>query len=305
MSREAFSRIFFHVLAAAFAAIAANKFFILNLEAEAADPFYQRIIEFRGEAPDQYRILPLLGLKLLRLQFPFHHSVMILNGVTAFVVLECLWVLLGSRSWQQKTTFNLLFCTLFIYTQYTGWRPDTMALLALCCVLVVWMKEGKAGGLREGGFLLGLVALSFSRADVALAYAVFFGAVSLGNWPLRLLAFVIPIGIQALLQLVLFPDAPYYTHFFMLKDNLSGYYLVMNPATWLLAALLVARGGEIISFIKESIRKNPYFYLVFTMYAALVLVTGRLNEYRLYLPFVPLFLLLHPQQNGKEETRHL
>jgi hypothetical protein len=304
MSRETFSKIFFHLLLAAFTALAANKFFTLDLEYEETYHFYQRIFEWKGDAPDQYRILPLLALKGIRYFLPFHHSVLLLNFACTFLLFECFFILLNGRSEKVKIYFNLGFAVLFIYTQYTGWRPDTLALLLICSFTVVWVKSVRNLPLRDFGLITLLIALSFSRADMAMIYALFFGYYALRNWPLRILAVLIPVGIQLLLQQVLFPNASYYTHFLMISDNLHGFYLVMNPGTWLLVAVGFIFRKEFFSFLQMDVKKNLYFYIVFTIYLLLIFTTGRLNEYRLYLPFVPLFLLLHGASDGKEEARN-
>ncbi|MEM7039731.1 MAG: hypothetical protein AAF570_22345, partial [Bacteroidota bacterium] len=67
-------RLLFHALLAFFLANAANKFFVVDLEYEMENGFYARIFNFQGDAPDQYRILPLLPLKLLCDQLPFNHA---------------------------------------------------------------------------------------------------------------------------------------------------------------------------------------------------------------------------------------
>ena len=64
-------RIAVHILLAAFLANAANKFFVADLDYEFANGFYEKIFVGLGDAPDQYRILPLGPLKLLCGYLPF------------------------------------------------------------------------------------------------------------------------------------------------------------------------------------------------------------------------------------------
>ncbi|HEX2898757.1 MAG TPA: hypothetical protein VHS96_03460 [Bacteroidia bacterium] len=282
-------RIVGHILLAIFVANAANKFFVVDLDHEMLHGFYARIFEFHGDAPDQYRILPLLPLKLLCGYLPFNHAVLLYNCIFGFLVLELLWQMtLGLASdWRWGMAFG--YCILYIFLQYTGWRPDTMGLMALCLAATWLLRDLRDASLRWLLYAALVVALSFSRAEIALIYALF--ATFYRN---RSYAVLIPIPIitQILLQEVFFPDAEYYSKAFMLWDNLRLHYLLRNPATYLIAAALIVFRQQLFAFVKRTFKINAYFYLLLVGYAFLVLMIGRLNEYRLYLPFVPLLLMI-------------
>lgn len=291
-------RVIFHLLLAVFLANAANKFFVADLDAELAHGFYARIFDFVGDAPDQYRILPLLPLKLLCNWLPFNHAVLVFNAILGFVCFELLWVLYGTKEPERRMLLNLGFAVCFIYAQYTGWRPDTLALMALCLGFAVLLRQISNAKLKIFVLGLGVLALSFSRAEIAFIYAIFF-AFFLKD--LRLVIFaIIPIIAHFSLQLWIFPSAHYYTKPFMLWDNLRLHFLLHNPATYLILAVIIGFWSGMLRFLRKDIQKNLYFYILLVGYFGLVLLVGRVNEFRLYMPFLPLFLLL---LDGKGERK--
>lgn len=282
-------RLLGHLLLAAFVANAANKFFVVELDYELAHGFYARIFAFQGDAPDQYRILPLLPLKVLCRHLSFNHAVLVYNFILGFGVLELLWRMsrrLGGN-WRWGLSFG--FSILYIFTQYTGWRPDTMGLMLLSTLAALVLQDLRDAGLR--GLLFGacILALSFSRAEIALVFALFATFYRTLGYGFLI---PVPILIQMLLQTTLFPDARYYSKTIMLWDNLHLHYLLRNPATYLLAASGVVFYRQCHAFVMKTLRRFYYFYLLLGGYILLVLVIGRLNEYRLYLPFVPLLLIV-------------
>ncbi len=280
----------FHLLLAVFLAFAANKFFVPDLDYEIKHGFYARIFDFVGDAPDQYRILPLLPLKLLCNWLPFNHAVLLYNGILGFICFELLWVLYGTQKPQKRLLLNLGFAAAYIYTQYTGWRPDSMALLALCLGIAFAVMKISSPKWKLLVLGIGIVALSYSRAEIAFIYAIFF-AFYLND--LRLIIFsIVPIAAHFSLQLWIFPEAHYYTKPIMFWDNLGLHFIVNNPATYLILAAIIGFWSPLLRFLRKDIQKNLYFYVLLVGYLGLVLIVGRLNELRLYLPFLPLFLLL-------------
>jgi hypothetical protein len=284
-------RLIAHALLAIFVANAANKFFVVDLDHEEATRFYARIFMGQGDAPDQYRILPLLPLKLLceGLSLPFHYAVLLYNMVFGFAVLELHWRLGKTLAPGTRWAMSFGLAMLYIYLQYTGWRPDTMGLLLLCALAALVIREVRDPSLRWGLWGLGILLLSWSRADIALIYALFGTFYRSYNYAWFI---PVPIASQILLQGYVFPQAAYYSKTVMLLDNLSGYYLVRNPATYLILAAMVAFWKPLRAFVADTFQKNRYFYLLMLGYLILVLVIGRLNEYRLYLPFLPLWLVI-------------
>jgi hypothetical protein len=282
-------RLVAHALLAIFVAQAANKFFVADLDHELLHGFYKRIFEFRGDAPDQYRILPLLPIKWLCLWLPFNHAVLIYNVIFGFGVLEIHWRLGRSLalSWRLGLSFGLSI--LYIFLQYTGWRPDTMGLLLLCGLSALAIKELRDATTRILVYGLCILVLSWSRADIALIYALFgtfYRKTQYAIW------IPIPILSQILMQEAIFPEAQYYSKTIMLADNLKGFYLMQQPATYLFAAAVLIFWRPLRAFWAATIQKNLYFYLLIAGYLVLVLVIGRVNEYRLYLPFLPLLLVI-------------
>ncbi len=331
-------RLIVNVLLAIFLANAANKFFVADLDYEMDHHFYGRIFAGVGDAPDQYRILPLLPLQVLCDYLPFNTATLVYNTLFGFLVLELFWWIMGGISTNKKFVFNLLFAGAYIYTQYTGWRPDTMGLVFICALLVnpALVVPGRGIGVKmsfrgnsgkssrsseepiqgldgetkpmEGGrvsasegtdlnlaqafaITLLLTALSFARADIALIFALWFIVYQSRKTVATLLWVFIPPLVQFILQEVIYPDAEYYSQKVMLLDNLSGYYLLRHPATYLIIASGIAFWRPIRAFLQRT-WDQKWFYLMLLGYLGLVMVIGRINEYRLYLPFVPIFLVI-------------
>jgi hypothetical protein len=301
IQRSILLRLAAHGLLACFLANAANKFFVVDLDFEAVQGFYARIFAFAGDAPDQYRILPLLPLKLLCAHMPFNTAVLLYNLAFGWLGLELLWAVQPKAGEGRRTAVSVLFAGAYIYTQYTGWRPDTMGLfcLAALTVWVAWHVRDRL--LREGALVLLVLALAFARADVALAFAAVLAAYHVRSMSLRLLLPVLPVAVQVLLQWVLFPEAAYYSKTVMLWDNLGGYYLLRNPATYLILALLLLYGRPLWAFTRQLWERYPIVCGALLAYLGLVLVIGRLNEYRLYLPFLPLLLAYWNEFRPRDE----
>lgn len=300
-------RLLVHILLAVFLANAANKFFVPDLEYEAIHHFYARIFAFQGDAPDQYRILPLLPLKVLCTALPFNSAVLIYNTVAAFLVFELLWLLMRGISDSRKYATNLILSATYIYFQYTGWRPDTLGLLLICTLTVLAADRIRDPLLRDGSLLLGTLAIAFSRADIALAFAAYFALYKVRSLPIRLLLPGLPVFIQLVLQTWVFPDAQYYTQTIMLWDNLSAYYIIRHPATYLIIALLILYARPLAAYALWIWKRYPGFCFIVLGYLGLILVVGRLNEYRLYLPFLPLLLTFWSERTRlhEKETRTL
>lgn len=299
--RQIWVRLIFHGLLAVFIANAANKFFTADLDYEISNGFYERIYEGEGDAPDQYRILPLLPLKYLTKALPFNHAVLVYNAALGLLVLELFWWIMGGIEPKKKYTFQVLFGLCYIYAQFSGWRPDTLGLLLLASLLVLpslWPSSNDSFGKNLLTTFL-LIALSFARSDIALVYAVFLSLYGSSNWLWRVPWLTIPIGVQAMLQLVIFPEATYYSKKIMLLDNLSGFYLLRHPATYLIAATLLVFWQPLRAFVRKSWRFR-WLYLTLLAYLGLVLVIGRINEWRLYLPFVPILLAIWRETQSLE-----
>lgn len=279
-----------HLLLAIFLANAANKFFVGDLEYELNNGFYARIFAFVGDAPDQYRILPLLPLKAFATRLSFNYSVLLYNCIFAFLVFEASWAIMGKIRSSIKYAVIFLFALLYIYCQYTGWRPDTMGLMTVVSALVLVADRLSAGALRSVMLVVLVMALTFSRAEIALIFAIYLAIYQVKAWPLRIVLLLLPLAGQLALQGLIFPEAAYYSKKMMLWDNLRLYYILRHPATYLFAAAGLAFWQPIWQFVRETFRAYRYIWLLLGAYLVLVLVVGRLNEFRLYLPFFPLFL---------------
>lgn len=134
-----------------------------------------------------------------------------------------------------------------------------------------------------------------------MVFALWIAIYCTRKWPLILLWLVIPLVVQFFLQEIIYPDASYYSEKIMLLDNLRGYYLLRHPATYLILALLIAFWRPVLNFLRQS-WEQKWFYLLVLSYLGLVLVVGRINEYRLYLPFVPIFLVIWREYGSQYGT---
>lgn len=289
-SPRPWARILFHLLLAVFLANAANKFFVPDLKYEDAHQFYAKVFQFHGQAPDQYRILPLLGLKVLCGHLPFNHAVLVFNFLTSFVCFEIFYRLLRKARPIHRLVFNVVLAVSFIYLQYTGWRPDTMGLLLVALLTLLPGFFLPKSALQTALIFMGVIALAFSRSDIALVYAVFLAIYQPMHIALRLGLVALPILVQVSLQNWIFADATYYTKPWMLWDNLGGHYFFRNPATWLIFAVMVGFYAKIGQFVRKTWKSFRILYVLIAGYLVLVLFVGRINEYRLYLPLVPLLI---------------
>ena len=303
MSSNRLKQIIIHLLLAVFLANAANKFFVSDLEYEEQHHFYARIFKYHGDAPDQYRILPLLGLKVLCGSMRFNWAVLVYNCILSFVLFELFARLMKGQNERRIFSFNFLFAAFYIYTQYTGWRPDTMGLMVICAFTAMIPLLKPAGVTRDVLLSVCIVALAFSRAEIALIFGIFFAFFATRSLLFRLLWLVLPLVIQVSLQKLIFPDAVYYSKPVMLSDNFSLFYILRNPSTWLILAAIAGTWSSISSFVSSTFRTYLYFYVLIAAYLVFVLVVGRVNEYRLYLPFLPLLLLIIQDVSRKPKVK--
>lgn len=275
---------------------AINKLFIPELEADA--DVYARLMEGTGHAPDQYRILPIMLLYPFTALAGWSHGVLISNFIAGIFVLLQLWNMAAHRGIQVQTAQSFLFAVVFIFTLITGWRPETLWVLVIFNLTIPWINEYRVSWIR---FFLGLFLLSLARADVAVWISAALLARNLKDWKYAIAGIGLGIGIQYLLMKIVFPEAAYYTHVVMILDNLSGWYLFRNPATYfILAALLIWR-VQLISWFRNHLdAENQRLLLACVLYVILIFMIGRINEYRLYLWFLPVFWWID-RKNGTVE----
>lgn len=293
--------------------------------------FYQRLTAFSGDAPDQFRLLPWLvlggiqkvGVSVLS-GWPFKFSLLIFWLVSAFGCFEMGWFFLkkptpgpsteGRGAMDSKRNFPLssgegpgvgfpqnilifngLFAILHPLTQVFGWKPDTLFCHFFCLAAACFFFEKRV---VAGAISLGLLA--FCRADVALFYGLFVAIYGGLNWPVRALVVGFPIVVQLVLQRVVFPDAHYYVNWFQLPENLKCWRLFIHPFTWLIMAAGLIFRKEIQSFFNKNGLRWRWAFWLMAGWIVLVFVVARVNEWRLFWPFLPLLMWI--QLSGKNEN---
>jgi len=292
-------RVAFHLLLAVFVARANDEHFRSFIDWEGARGFYRAILTLQGHAPDQYRILPLLPLRLLEHWMSFRYAVLALNLVALFLCLELFWWTLAHRPPRQRVLVSLLFAALAHFTLYPGWRPDTSALLALCALSLAPLRALPPSRRRDALLVGGITMLSFARADVALVYGIFLQSGRRAAGWARALVLLAPLAVQLLLARVVFPQATTYARIWALGDNLSPR-TVETATTFLLLALLLASWESARRWLGEVARNDRPLALACLVLFAAVLCFGRVNEYRLFLPLLPMLLVADGEREGQE-----
>jgi hypothetical protein len=290
----------FYLFASVFAALASYRMHIEGLE-EGVFPIFQALIEMEGRAPDQYRILPYLLIQAIRelLQIVIGQEITPKYPVIIFDALFlCLSCLLLKRIFTSINVFpvTLVLLLIYPYLMFDGYRPVESFILFLCVTItaVLVLADRKY---RPMKFLGLLAVLSFTRADVALLMALAgLAFLPMALWQ-RTVAIAIPLAVQWVLSCVLFPDAEYFSTVVMLADNFSGRFLFASPVTYLLIATAVAAHRQIKEFFTFTWQRHRSVLLLLLAYGAVLLVIARPNEYRLFLPMLPIVLILLSEKN--------
>lgn len=176
---------------------------------------------------------------------------------------------------------------------FDGYRPTSSFVLLLAISAIASMMAARAGR-RFGypGFICIIVLLSFSRADIALLYSVV-GAGCLRNSILeKLLIVAIPLAAQLLLSEIIFPDAEYFTAVVMLATNLSGDFLVRSPVLYLVFGALLVYWPIMKQIVVHTFQHQKVAFLAVGGYLFALMIVAMPNEFRLFLPLVPLYLWL-------------
>jgi hypothetical protein len=252
------------------------------------------IVRGHGIAPEQYRYLSHLLVTLLAQVAGFKLAV---NALT-FVFLAAFFFIMLFVAWPERPPYEKAAICAFVALLYPismffGPRFDTALFLTLMMLgLCLWD--------RPLPYLLLIAVFSVARADYALVLALFVLADVLENRKrpiaVYLAAVLVPLGVQILFWII-FASSSYYTKILMLHENLSGEFL-KTPGFWYslgVAALFAwltpnqERGG--------SARRRATMFTAaklgtLGLYLLAILVVGRLREWRLLLPALPLLLVL-------------
>jgi hypothetical protein len=295
-------RVTFHAFLAIFTGMVLIKINEPSLIFDLETNFNGRVALLHGSAPDQYRILPFLGIRAiyetLRTFFPqvsFNAAMQVFNAASAFFLFEITHrVLRENTNWKTRNLliFNGLFAIGHAYTQVLYWKPDTLFGLFFC-VLAIYFFLNK----NRTGSIFTIIALAFCRADVALFYGVFYSfyvekdSRFWGNCT-RILTICLPILIQFYIQKHLFPKAAYFCDVFQFYENLRIYHLLIIPFSYLLVCIFMLFGKQILQFFRENWKQWRIAFLMMFGYFCLIFTVARISEFRLFLPMLPILLFI-------------
>ena len=103
----------------------------------------------------------------------------------------------------------------------------------------------------------------------------------------------IPLFVQLLLSNLVFSQAEYYSQLFIYAQRqLSLRYLASSPITFALIALLIRYCEAIKGLVSYGAKANKSVVFAMAAYTITLCLIARPDEYRLFLPFLPLILLV-------------
>ena len=285
------------LLASLFAAWGSYLIHVIPIE-EPSLPILEALIDFSGRAPDQYRVIPYVLIGAIRdvinllpgVDVALRYPVLIFDSIFLFLSVTAIKKHFGDVTGQGTVWFLLL---VYPFLMFDGYRPTAAFILFLSIYLVVLMQKIGAGENRAWlSFAVLILVMSFTRADVAFLFAV--AAMGQANASIAIKAgiAIIPLAIQFLLSAVIFSEAEYFSQLIMITDNLSLRFLMSAPLTYLLIGLLVMHWSEVIGFVRQAAQSHKFVFSAMVGYVFTLFIIARPNEYRLFLPFLPLVLWL-------------
>lgn len=257
---------------------------------------FGNIMDFSGGAPDQYRVLPYLLIKSIVYVLPLKisylesikFSVIIFNTFFLFMSFYILTKFIRLSDYKMTLIF-IGFSLFYPISMFLGPRPVTALYFFLISLyLFLYDKNNKLTV-----FLLFVyIAISFSRPDLSIVVLVstIFNMEKKYGFSIILFLFSIPVISHLIISQLIFPDAVYYCKKIMFYDNLSLSYMVHTPGVYLVAAILFLYYSFIKEMVIETFYEYKFFYIGVIFYFLVILVVGRINELRLYLPLIPMML---------------
>jgi len=272
---------------------------------------FQKIVEFRGVAPDQYRIVPYLILKgfsnfidFFSVKFsPLKVAVILFNFFFLSSSYVVLWKSFSNIQEKQFDLFFVLFSFIYPISMFYGFRPVTAFYIFIISCIFFTLNKIK-GNKKLFIFFLFFLVFCFSRSDLAEIIWIFTCIYYLKNNKLRIIVILLPIISIFILKYYLFPESVYYTHVFMLKYNLSSnlFILLLSPLTYFFLAIFCLYKEQVSNFFLFALRKYRPLVALIGFYLGLVLVFGNISEFRLWMPYFPLvFFLLDRKLAEKPE----
>lgn len=283
------------LIAAMFASWASYRIHILSIE-EFALPILDSVMNLQGRAPDQYRVLPYLlirgiyGISELVPANIYGLRIPILIFDTLSLTLAAITL---RTTFPKATNQYFVWCLFLIYPylQFDGYRPISAFILLISIVSIRAIMVARIqGGANTIWVLLAVLTLSFTRADVALLYSAVFVGATTAKWSIKAVVLATPLLAQLLLTQVLFPNAEYFSAVVMLAENLRGGMLLGSPLSYLVLAMLLLYRNEILLFCTKLFKELPIVAVALAGYVALLFIIAMPNEYRLFLPLLPIVL---------------
>jgi len=260
------------------------------------------IIHGTGRAPDQYRIFPYLVLAAIKevlglwSDLSWKYPVLIFESLSLFassLILRRLSISLPIS----HILIPLLLLT-YPFLMFDGVRSIAAFILLVSSITVFLFGRPNPQVKIKLGFYAMLILFSFTRADMALLVGLVCSVyMSLAIWE-KFITAAIPLIIQLLLDTTIFPEALYYSDLIMLSDNISLIHFVSNPTTYLLLGCSIFYWESIREFIAYLFNDQKFIFLLIMGYFLTVFIIGRPNEYRLFLPTVPIILLIIRNRNA-------
>jgi len=267
--------------------------------------FYKIILEFNGNAPDQYRIIPYLLMKpiihvfSLKLNFftAFKLTIIIFNTIFLFMTFLLLSKLIKNIHTSILFVIFIGFSMFYPLAMFSGPRPVTAFYIFLISLYFFLFSKEKELTLP---LVTVYILLAFSRPDLAMVVLISTIFYIHGKYHIlkAILLFLLPIISHLLTSKIIFPNAVYYCKKIMLYDNISLNFIVHTPGTYLVVAVFLLFYQSIKQMVQLTISKYKYFYIAITLYLLVIFVVGRINELRLYLPFFPMVLYMLNKNKG-------
>ena len=249
------------------------------------------IVKGHGLAPDQYRYLPhlLLWSFLSVLTYKQAITVFVFGwlAVSLAIIKFLAW---PSRPPVEKTLVCIFIALIYPLSMPFGARFDTSIQLALVISgLYFWD--------RPFSYFLIILLCAVTRADYAFALAliVLLDAIQEGRkLPVYVAAVAAPLVVQTAMA-THFSGNAYYANVITLPANLSGE-IFQAPGFWFCAAIVAFIAVERPTSSIMSGQRQGTLVLkwgVLLLYLASVVAIGRLREWRLMLPILPLVLNIY------------
>ena len=282
-----------YCLLSVFAAFASYRLHLEGFEKVVGDGL-DAIINGTGRAPDQYRIFPYLVLAGMKESLSpwfgesWKYSILLFEALSLFGSA----LFLRGVSSRVPSSYISLLLLIYPFLMFDGVRSIAAFILLMSSIFIFFFSHPSPRVRVKLGFYAMLVLFSFTRADIALLVGLVCSVyMLLGIWE-KCITVAIPLICQLLLSTKIFPNAQYYSDLIMVSDNISLVHFFNNPMTYLLSGCAIYYWSSIREFMIHLYQEQKFILLLLAGYLLTVFIVGRPNEYRLFLPMLPIILLI-------------